>query len=155
MGIDGFEGKSCENATDCPLPYVCVVARPAAGRTCEVLLLPEIADAGPGLGEVTYCRDAKPILDRTCVNNCHGVDSSGSGRTDFRLDYFESAPGGLFGAKDLAPRIKERVSNPASPMPPQGTVPSPTDAERQVLIAWVRAGAQFCSDAGTASDGGP
>jgi hypothetical protein len=152
VSVSDFAGKSCEVAADCPEPYVCVAARPGAGRTCEALRLPEVADGGGGGGPVpTYCADIQPILMANCVSSCHGVDNSGSGRTDFRLDYYEPAAGQPKGARAMAPRIKLRAVE-FQDMPPPGN-PEPTAAERALLGRWAEGGAPLC-DGGTPADGG-
>ncbi len=101
----------------------------------------------PGVAP-TYCRDVQPILAANCVSSCHGEVNTGSGHTDFRLDYYEPPDGGgPKGAKDMAPRIKVRAFDLRT-MPPTGN-PAPTDAERAVLGRWAVAGAPFCDDGGT------
>ena len=152
VSVSDFAGKSCEVASDCPEPYVCVAARPGAGRTCEALALPQVADGGGGGGPVpTFCQDIEPILMANCVSSCHGADNSGSKRTDFRLDYYEPGVGQPKGARVMAPRIKVRALD-FQDMPPPGS-PQPTAAERALLGRWAEGGAPLC-DGGTPTDGG-
>jgi hypothetical protein len=153
VSVSDFAGKTCEVADDCPEPYVCVAARPGSVRTCEVLGLPEVADGGGGGGGPvpTYCADIQPILMANCVASCHGADNSGSGRTDFRLDYYEPDAGQPRGAKVMALRIKQRAFD-FQDMPPPGN-PEPTSAERTLLSLWAVGGAPLC-DGGTPADGG-
>lgn len=153
VSVSDFAGKSCEVAEDCPEPYVCVAARPGAGRTCEALGLPQVADGGGGGGGPvpTYCNDIQPILMANCISSCHGADNSSSGRTDFRLDYYEPDAGQPKGAKVMAPRIKQRAVD-FQDMPPPGN-PEPTAAERVLLGQWAVGGAPLC-DGGTPADGG-
>ncbi|ADO71494.1 hypothetical protein [Stigmatella aurantiaca] len=156
ISVADFAGKSCAAAEDCPDSYVCVAARPGAGRTCEALGLPGLADGGgPGPGPVpTWCNDIEPILLANCVSSCHGEVTTGSSRTDFRLDYYEAGAGSPNGAKAMADRIKVRTYD-ARTMPPLG-VPAPTDAERELVARWVVGGAPLCDDAPDGgSDGGP
>lgn len=152
--VSDFAGKSCETAEDCPDSYVCVAARPGAGRTCEVLGLPGFADAGgPAPGPVpTWCEDVQPVLTAYCISSCHGAVQTGSGRTDFKLDIYEGS-GGIMGAKDMAPRIDVRAFR-FRDMPPVGN-PAPSDEEREVLGRWAQGGAPFCNtDGGGSPDGG-
>jgi hypothetical protein len=152
--VSDFAGKTCETAADCPDSYVCVAARPGAGRTCEVLGLPELADAGgPAPGPVpTWCADVQPLLATYCISSCHGTVHTGSGRTDFQLDIYEGN-GSVMGAKDMAPRIEKRAYE-FRDMPPVGN-PAPTSEEREVIGRWAQGGAPFCNpDGGVPSDGG-
>ncbi|WP_224249169.1 hypothetical protein [Hyalangium gracile] len=145
---DEVAGSACSLNADCPEAYACV--GPEGQRFCEVIYPPPTVtpDAGtPDAGVVpTYCQDVQPILAATCVAGCHGAETGGSGRTDFRLDYYEPEGSGPKGAKDMAARIKVRAFDLRT-MPPMGN-PAPTDAERAVLGRWVAGGAPFC-DGGT------
>lgn len=153
VSVSDFAGKSCEVAEDCPDGYTCVAARPGAGRTCEVLNLPGLEDAGgPPTGPVpTYCKEVQPLLNAYCTSNCHGVDHSGSGQTGFQLDIYESTST-VKGAMEMAPRIQVRAVR-FKDMPPVGR-PAPTDEEREILGNWAAGGAPFCTDGGV-PDGGP
>jgi len=154
VSVSDFAGKSCEIAEDCPDSYVCVAVRPGAGRTCELLGLPDIADAGgPAPGPVpTWCREVQPLLNTYCTSNCHGTDHTRSGRTDFQLDIYEST-GSVKGAMEMAPRIEVRAAR-FKDMPPVGN-PLPTEEERKLLGSWAAGGAPFCNDGGVSTDGGP
>lgn len=145
---DELAGRACAFDADCPQSYACV--GPEGLRTCEVLYPPSTSstdggtpDAGPA---PTYCKEVQPILEASCVSNCHGAVITGSGQTGFRLDYYEADAGQPKGAKDMAARIKARAFDQRT-MPPGGS-PAPTDAERAVLARWATAGAPFC-DGGT------
>jgi hypothetical protein len=153
VSVSDFAGKSCEVAEDCPDEYVCVAARPGAGRTCEVLGLPGLADAGgPPPGPVpTWCREVQPLMNSYCTSNCHGVDNSGSRQTGFRLDTYEST-GSVKGAMEMAPRVEVRATR-FKDMPPVGN-PMPTEEERQLLGSWAAGGAPFCTDGEGSTDGG-
>lgn len=154
VSVGDFAGKSCEIAEDCPDSYVCVAARPGAGRTCEVLGLPEIEDGGttqPG-PVPTWCADVQPLLTQYCVSSCHGPVTTGSGKTDFRLDYYSPDAGLPPGAFQMAARIDARAVR-LQDMPPFGQ-PAPTAAERALIGRWATGGAPLCSDGGTPSDGG-
>ncbi|WP_224362249.1 hypothetical protein [Hyalangium versicolor] len=154
VSVMDFAGKKCEVAEDCPDSYVCVAARPGAGRTCEALGLPGISDGGeiPTGPVPTWCTDVQPLLANYCLSSCHGTDHSNSGRTDFQLDIYESA-GGVKGALEMAPRIEARAVR-LQDMPPMGS-PAPTAEEREILGRWAQGGAPFCdTDGGVPSDGG-
>lgn len=139
-----FAGKGCDTNNDCPQPYACAQVRPG-GRTCE--LVHGLESSGGPLLNPDYCDDVKPILDRTCLSNCHGVTMDYPGtRTDFRLDYY-ARDGGLPGAEAKALAIKVRVTDDT--MPPAGPAnPRPTSAERSLILKWVNTGAGECNDAG-------
>ncbi|HEX8698044.1 MAG TPA: hypothetical protein VF815_04360 [Myxococcaceae bacterium] len=152
---DEAAGRACTFDAECPEAYAC--AGPEGLRFCELIYPPRpasTADAGtPDAGVVpTYCADVQPILAATCVSSCHGADTSGSGQTDFRLDYYEPGAGQVKGAKQMAARIKVRAFDQRT-MPPLDS-PMPSDAQRAVLARWVTAGAPFCADGGVPDAGG-
>ncbi|MDC0707339.1 hypothetical protein POL68_02545 [Stigmatella sp. ncwal1] len=158
--------RACTSDTDCPQAYACMEL--GAQRTCELLYPPSLpadagpadagpGDAGPGDGGSgdggvvpTYC-EVRTLLNANCVSSCHGAVSTGSGRTDFRLDYYEPPAGGVRGAKAMADRIKVRTFDIRN-MPPAGN-PAPTDAERGVMARWVTGGALPCPEGGGADAG--
>ncbi|HYH95229.1 hypothetical protein [Hyalangium sp.] len=146
---DELADRTCLSDADCPEAYACT--GPEGLRFCEVIYPPpgSTVDGGtPDAGGVTptYCANVQPILEATCVSSCHGAVTTGSGRTDFRLDYYEAEAGQPRGAKDMAARIKARAFDLRTMPPPGSTAPS--DAERAVLGRWAAAGAPFC-DGGT------
>ena len=145
---DELAGRACTFDADCPEAYNCV--GPEGLRSCEVIYPPRPAtvDAGtPDAGRApTYCADVQPILATTCVSSCHGAVTTGSGISDFRLDYYEPDAGQPKGAKEMAGRIKARAFDLRTMPPPSS--PAPTDAQRAVLGRWAVAGAPFC-DGGT------
>lgn len=167
IGVGSFEGKSCNTSADCPEPYVCASVRGPAG-TCELLRLPRPFDAGEEV-PVDYCHDLKPILDRSCVSNCHNASPSYAGSpTTFRLDIYAPLDGGVPGAAGFSGRIQARVSDDSMPPPNAkhpdgGAIPRVTTPERLLVARWTRSGAPFClgdivGDAGDGdggSDGGP
>ncbi len=162
VGVGNFSGKTCDTARDCPEPYVCVSVRPNQGRTCELLRGPEYYDPSGG-PPVPFCQ-VKPVLDRTCISNCHGADHTGAvGQEYFRLDVYEGDGGAEFrlpdggtvkGAKDMAENIVKRavVYGNMPPSSPPG-LPFPTDAEKALLSRWAAQGAPFMVDGGSC-DGG-
>ncbi|MBZ4416368.1 hypothetical protein [Myxococcus sp. RHSTA-1-4] len=145
--VADFTGKKCESASDCPEPYVCVAARPGEGRTCEVLGLPGTRDVNAG-PVPTWCADIEPILAASCVSSCHGADTSGSGNSTFRLDYYAPDAGGVPGARAKAERIRQRASVFQDMPPPEGSVPIPTAEQRALIARWAEGGAPLCVDGG-------
>lgn len=151
---DEVAGRACSFDADCPESYTC--AGPEGQRFCEVLYppRPNAPDGGtPDAGGVvpTYCAEIQPILAANCVSTCHGEVTDGSGKTDFRLDYYEPDAGQVKGAKAMAARIKARAFD-LETMPPSD--PLPTAAERALLARWAVGGAPFCADGGTPDAGG-
>ncbi len=123
-----------------------VLALTACGAGGEEPLTPDAGSVAEqpdaGTPVPTYCRDIKPILDRTCVSSCHGERNDGSGETDFRLDVWEQADGGK-GVFAMAERIRIRTSEYET-MPPPDASAFPTFRERDLISQWVKAGAPFC-----------
>ncbi|AKJ03052.1 hypothetical protein ATI61_113240 [Archangium gephyra] len=142
-------GHPCSDDSECPASYRCVTVS-ADQRSCEVVYPPApletdagSVDAGP---VPTWCQDIRPIMAASCVASCHGADTSGSKRTDFRLDQY-AAIGGVNGARDLAARIKARAVDTQT-MPPPGN-PAPSATERELLRRWIAGGTPLCADGGT------
>jgi hypothetical protein len=150
-------GKECRTAVDCFDPYVCVAARANGRRTCELLRGPDEAPPGGGGGPYDFCKDVKPLMDKSCVANCHGIDTTGSSQPSFRLDQYSFSSGFPLGAFAKAARVRARISDDS--MPPAGFTPRLTTEERQVVTRWVDLGAPECfatqgMDSGTMTDGG-
>ncbi|MFZ5469163.1 MAG: hypothetical protein ACOZIN_06945 [Myxococcota bacterium] len=166
IATDDYAGKPCESDEDCPRHtradgtvesfYTCVVYRADGFKSCEVIFPPRPVLTG-GAFPPTYCSHVKPILDRSCLANCHSTtDTSGSQRDDFVLDRYDGVAG-KNGAKAMAARIKLRTVDCANsatlpgcengPMPPPGGT-TPTPEEMQVLTLWAGGGAPY-ADGGT------
>ncbi len=150
IGAGSFAGKGCDSNNDCPEPYVCAQVR-GTGRSCELVHSIDIGSGGTGGAgggggvalDPDYCTDAKPILDRTCVSNCHGSDTSGSSQP-YRFDKYSDTKGGSFEKKErIAARVMSDDMPPSSPANPR-----PTAAERTLLIRWAKKGVE-CNDAGS------
>lgn len=151
LGAGNFAGKTCNNNNDCPEPYVCAQVR-VVGRTCELVNgvdVPEVTGGG------NYCGEVKKVLDRTCVSNCHGTDTSGSG-LPLRFDVYTlggDPPAAFEAHKQIAARVG------AGTMPPRSAPEQLKPDERQLLIRWAAGGAPFCdggmaeTDAGTSDAG--
>ena len=146
LGAGSMAGKTCESNVDCADPLVCAQVRGTA-RTCEFL---RGVDPGPGSPPVAvvpidYCHHIKPILDRTCIANCHGADMT-RGTTGFRLDAYEFTDG-TPGAFAKADRIRERTADDSMP-PVNPANPRPDAGERALIGKWISGGRVFCFDAG-------
>ncbi|AGC45965.1 hypothetical protein MYSTI_04673 [Myxococcus stipitatus DSM 14675] len=151
INMDEVAGQACSEDSECPSLYACTATGVSGQRTCEVIYPPrytELDGGGTDAGPVpTYCDDVQPILAATCVGACHGADTSGSGLSTFRLDYYEPTGNGVPGARAKALRIRVRASD-SKDMPPAGN-PAPTAEQRAVLARWVAGGAPLCGpDAG-------
>ncbi|MBM7115904.1 hypothetical protein [Archangium primigenium] len=147
----GGTASPCTADSDCPSTHRCV-AMSAEASVCELVYPPPVSSAGdagtPDAGPVpTWCTDVQPLMNRNCVSSCHGEVTSGSGKTGFRLDRYETA-GAVAGAKDMAERIKVRGVEQRS-MPPSG--PYFTATEQTVLLRWIAAGTPECA---APTDGG-
>jgi hypothetical protein len=144
LGTGTFAGKTCRTNVDCPEPYSCAQVR-VEGRTCELLRGVETFDPSSD-NPADYCHNVKPILDTNCLKNCHGADQSYPGtRHDFRLDQFADM-GPILGAGAKAFNINDRVTKDT--MPPVGTDPRPSNADKGVISRWLNSGAPECLDAG-------
>lgn len=169
-------GRRCADASECPIGMACVAPAPGEAGVCSFGTgSAETPGAAPGSGPgapadgqppapqpsppvapppgtsaPTYCKEVKPILDRTC-GGCHGSPPSGGAPGTFRLDTYADA-GGVQGAGAKALRIKARAVVQQS-MPPVGA-PAPTPEELGLLAAWVDAGAPECGDVVVPPGGG-
>lgn len=134
-------GKRCRTQVDCPAPYVCVEAGADDVRTCELLRGPDSQPPSGG-GPYDYCRDVKPLLDKSCVANCHGIDTTGSSQPSFRLDQYSFAGGFPLGAFGKAARVRARIAD--NTMPPASYSPQLTAEEQKIVTRWVDLGAPEC-----------
>jgi hypothetical protein len=95
---------------------------------------------------ISFNRDVRPILSDRCFH-CHGPDEAGNEvrDTSFRLDTQSHAweaiePGDLEGS-ELHARI--RSNDPDDMMPPPSAVRQLTERDKEILDAWIKAGAKF------------
>jgi hypothetical protein len=94
---------------------------------------------------VEFNRDIRPILSENCLT-CHGPDSA-SRKADLRLDKRETAiemsaisPGD----PDASEMIRRILSeDEAERMPPAETKKTLSDAQKQLLVRWIRDGAEY------------
>ena len=94
---------------------------------------------------VTYNRDIRPILFENCFS-CHGPDSA-SRQADLRLDKGEVAVD-MSAIVPCDPDSSEMVrrilsDDPDEHMPPPVTKKKLTDAEKQLLVRWIKQGAEY------------
>ncbi len=106
------------------------------------------AGFGSASGEerpVEYNRDIRPILFDNCFA-CHGPDSAAR-QADLRIDRREVAEemGAIVpGEPDSSEMIRRILSeDEAERMPPPETKKSLTDAQKQLLVRWIREGAEY------------
>jgi hypothetical protein len=150
-----FQPTPCSRDSECDRLYACVQTA-SGSRQCEARYPYGTQDAGVPAGPPRYyCTDAKPLLDRYCVD-CHGPVVN-LGPLHLRLDVYESDGGGP-GARLAAPYLRRPVASGSMPPPVldagdgDGGRAFPTEEERRTLLEWIDVGAPFCApDAG---DGG-
>lgn len=108
-----------------------------------ILTLPVTAE------ELNFNRDVRPILSDKCFG-CHGPSSDR--KANLRLDTFEGATdttrkGGaviVAGDPDASSFVERILSlDPDDMMPPPESHKTISDAERDVLVRWVREGAEY------------
>jgi len=98
-----------------------------------------------GDDKLQYNRDVRPILLDTCFA-CHGPDSAAR-KAELRLDQREAAIEASAiapGKPDESEMIRRILSDdPDEMMPPPSTKKSLTKAQKDVLVRWVREGAEY------------
>ena len=99
----------------------------------------------PAAGPVSFSRDILPILSDKCLA-CHGPDASAR-KAGLRLDDAESARanGAVVPGKPEDSEVLRRVlsTDPQEVMPPPKTGKTVSPRERELLRAWIAAGAKF------------
>ena len=107
--------------------------------------LAAVAGAPGDEGAPGYNRDIRPILADKCFA-CHGPDS-GKREADLRLDVREDAvrAGAIIPGNPAKSPVIERIhaNDPDEVMPPPESPRQLTAAEKKLLEAWIRAGAQY------------
>jgi len=95
--------------------------------------------------DITYNRDIRPILFDNCFS-CHGPDSA-SRQADLRLDRREAAVDKkaiVPGDADASEMIRRILSDDGGEqMPPPETKKKLTAAQKQLLLRWVKEGAEY------------
>ena len=96
--------------------------------------------------EVDFAREVLPILSNKCFV-CHGPDTVDEDM--LRLDSFNAATLDRGGYKAIDPTspsksaLLERILSEDDPMPPEDAQKQLTDAERDTLSRWVKAGGSY------------
>lgn len=113
----------------------------------QLILWVGLAAALPGRAEVDFNRDIRPLLSDNCFA-CHGPDGgkrkarlrldSHAGATADRGGYAAVVPGNP-GKSELVRRILSQ--DPDEVMPPPNSLKKLSEAQKQLLVAWVRGGA--------------
>ncbi len=111
---------------------------PSVTTPITALLAVVVSLGSASADEPDYNRDIKPLLSENCFF-CHGPDAADR-KADLRLDTAEGAAEVLDSGELLA-RILS--SDPDEMMPPPEAKISLTDAEKDLLRAWVEAGAPY------------
>ncbi|MFV0444053.1 MAG: DUF1553 domain-containing protein [Planctomycetaceae bacterium] len=95
--------------------------------------------------EPSFGRDIQPILARNCFA-CHGPDE-GQRQAELRLDLREAAieHGALQPGKPEESELLRRIlsTDPDEQMPPPESNAKVTDAQKELLRAWIAAGADY------------
>jgi len=93
----------------------------------------------------TYNRDVRPILNDACFS-CHGPDSA-SRKADLRIDQREAAISmqALVPGDPAASEMLKRIlsDDPDVVMPPPSSKKTLTAAQKQLLVEWVKSGAEY------------
>lgn len=123
------------------------------GRTAEPVApssAPIAEHMKHALGPVGYNKQIRPILADLCFR-CHGPDSAAR-KADLRLDSLEGATrdlgtgvGALVPGDSKSSELIERIfsDDPDERMPPPASKLSLTDAERELIRAWIDQGAKY------------
>jgi hypothetical protein len=94
---------------------------------------------------IEFNRDIRPILAEACYA-CHGPDSA-SRQADLRLDQRDAAIEMLAivpGDPDASEMIRRILStDDTERMPPPDSKKTLTEAQKQLLVRWIRAGAEY------------
>ncbi|MEZ6043283.1 MAG: DUF1553 domain-containing protein [Planctomycetaceae bacterium] len=108
-----------------------------------LLFLPKLEASGDRL--IEYNRDIRPILSDACFS-CHGPDSA-SRKGDLRLDQSDAArdSGAIIpGNPDDSEMIRRILSDDHDEMMPPPEMKKELSAEhKQVLVDWIRSGAEY------------
>ena len=98
-----------------------------------------------GAAPISYNRDVRPILSQNCFF-CHGFDKE-KREADLRLDTFEGATAegaivpGDPNQSELIARIFSKDAD--DQMPPSDSAYSLTKAQKEILVQWIKEGAEY------------
>jgi hypothetical protein len=123
----------------------CGVARFGAQFIATLVVLGSIVPAACADSKVEYNRDIRPILLDTCFA-CHGPDSAAR-QADLRLDQRDAAiemAAIAPGDPDSSEMIRRILSeDEAERMPPPETKKKLTAQQKELLVRWIREGAEY------------
>lgn len=119
------------------------------GLLAVVFLLLAATSAENLAQEVSFNRDVRPILSDRCFH-CHGPDAENQD-SGFRLDTREHAIEDLGGYAGVVPgdleqselHLRIRSDDEDEQMPPADSVRQLSEREKDILDAWIQAGAPF------------
>lgn len=108
---------------------------------------PSNANQTEGISNViSFNRDVRPILSDRCFH-CHGPDEEGNEDRDtfYRLDTQTQAWNAIEPGDPDSSELHARIhsEDPDYMMPPPSAVRQLTDRDREILDAWIKAGAKF------------
>jgi mono/diheme cytochrome c family protein len=96
-------------------------------------------------GELSYNREIRSILVENCFS-CHGADSAGR-QADLRLDERDQAveSGAIVPGDPDSSVMLDRIfsDDPEEVMPPPETKKSLTAAQKELLVRWIKEGAEY------------
>jgi len=96
-------------------------------------------------GDVSFNRDIRPILVENCFS-CHGADGAAR-KADLRLDERDAAveAGAIVPGDPDSSTILDRIcsTDPDTVMPPPAAKKTVTPEQRDLLAAWIAAGAEY------------
>ena len=123
--------------------------RPCRNRAVPVaslaVILASAASPAAEPAKLSYNGDIRPILVENCFS-CHGADSAAR-KADLRLDQRDAAieSGAIVPGDPDSSVIIDRIcsDDPAEVMPPPTTKKTLTAAQKELLVRWVREGAEY------------
>ena len=120
---------------------------PSFALATALLATATVLAAGPAAAadELSYNRDIRSILVENCFS-CHGADSAGR-KADLRLDERDQAveSGALVPGDPDSSVMLDRIfsDDPEEVMPPPETKKSLTAAQKELLVRWIKEGAEY------------
>ncbi len=120
------------------LPKLCLLPVFAMVLTGQTILLATDDDAS---NSVSFNDDVRPILSDKCFH-CHGPDATNQ-ESDFRLDTEEHAHESIVPGDLGSSEVHLRIRDEDDPMPPADAVRQLTEEEKDIIDAWIEAGAKY------------
>ena len=120
---------------------------PSFALATALLATATVLATGPAAAadELSYNRDIRSILVENCFS-CHGADSAGR-KADLRLDERDQAveSGALVPGDPDSSVMLDRIfsDDPEEVMPPPETKKSLTAAQKELLVRWIKEGAEY------------